>query len=256
MLKRHPSVARCSQKEPQYFSQTPDWKTNLADYQSLFSNQDGVKLFEASTTYTMFPLQNLNIWDALYEFNPKLKLVYIVRPPLERVVSAYVHLYQRGWTDLSFQKAIFGCPSILYTSRYYMQIAPYLKRFGREQVKILFLSDLKSDLEGTKKQLSEFLDIDHRLFPDEIERLNSADSSSRLHRKWDKPGLPMKVLRKFSPSLFRLIAGNSERRFDSKPHFPLSHQRIVLDLLREDIDQFERLTNRCLDHWRHLPDEN
>lgn len=93
ILNLHPSLRGCRYKEPEFFSISPDWKANIDSYHSLFEQGNGVLYFEGSTTYTFYPLRNLNIWDDLFEYNRKLKFIYIVRNPIERIISSYMLYY-------------------------------------------------------------------------------------------------------------------------------------------------------------------
>ncbi len=249
MLRCHRQVVCCDKKEPHFFATCDNWRLELPNYEKLFKQRSDCIYFEASTTYTMFPLQNLEIWKDLYEYNPDLKLLYIVRPPLERIISAYMHLYERGYTDLPLEKAVFRTPSLLYVSRYHFQISPFVRLFGRNQVKILFLSDLKTEPQNTRAEICRFLDLDPTGFQDDIFRSNAAETARRLHVKWDQPNLFLRGLRKTTPALYRAITNNSKRQVQSRPRLPLKQQEIALDLLRDDTLKFAELAGRDLSHW-------
>ena len=71
ILNGHPKLIGCSEKEPDFFSDSLDWKKNLDDYEGLFpaSSKDSLS-FEGSTSYTFYPFNNLDIWESIYKYNP------------------------------------------------------------------------------------------------------------------------------------------------------------------------------------------
>lgn len=252
ILKTHENCVCCTKKEPYFFSHNENWKKNVASYKKCFPRKSGAKYFEASTSYTRRPLYNDNIWDDLYEYNPNLRFLYVVRPPLERIVSAYVHSFERGFTDLPIEEAIFKFAPLLPTTRYYVQIAPFIEKFGKSRVKILFLSALKKQQSSTKTEIAKFLDIDPQKYQDGEIKANSMETAGRLHHKWDNPGLAFKIFRRAAPKLYARITDNSSRRFAEKPQLSTKIKKEVLGLLENDIKQFEQLTNQSLAHWRNL----
>jgi hypothetical protein len=100
LLNKHSSLIGSSDKEPHFFSTSKNWRQQLSDYHSLFEEQNNALYFEDSTTYTFYPLRNLRIWDDIYDNNPAMKFIYLVRKPTSRIISSYMHTYERGYTDL------------------------------------------------------------------------------------------------------------------------------------------------------------
>ena len=252
MLKSHSDLVCCRQKEPQFFSGTQDWRKELSTYEDMFPRQVGAKYFEASTGYTMYPRFNYEIWEDLYEYNSKLKFLYIVRAPLQRVISHYVHSYERGYTDDGIESAIFQLATFVNNTRYHFQISPFIERFGKDQVKICFLEDLKSDPLKVRSEIANFLEIDGGRFPDEVPKSNVAGEIRRLHKKWDNPSFLMKCFRKAVPPAYKWLTGNSGRQFRSKPVLSVGGQKAYLKLLEDDLQKFELLCSRDLSHWRKI----
>jgi len=93
-LAAHPQICFCREKEPAYFHQVADWRAELDHYHALYDPRPGQLLGEASTHYTFFP-QYRDTAARLYEYNPALKLIYIMRQPVDRIVSLYSHNFVR-----------------------------------------------------------------------------------------------------------------------------------------------------------------
>lgn len=139
ILNDHPSISGCTEKEPHYFSTTKNWRNDLNLYHMLFKEKEGTLNFEASTTYTFYPLRNLHIWDDIFDYNPNMKFIYIVRNPVDRIVSSYMHNYERGYIDLDIEEALIKERLLIELTRYYTQISPYIKKFGRDKIWLLIL---------------------------------------------------------------------------------------------------------------------
>lgn len=251
LLATHPGLNACTQKEPAFFAKSPDWRAELPRYESLYQDRPGTISFEGSTQYTFYPHYNLEVWEDLYEYNPALRFIYIVRDPVERVVSSYMHHYERGYTDLPFGEALVKYARLLNITRYTTQITPYIERFGRDRVHICFFEDLLADRAGLMGGIASFLDVEASGF-DLREQVHSNKTlgANRHHRRFDSPSLPMRAIRKVAPTLWQRVAGQSRRSFQAKPTVSAQQRRAILYLLRHEIDGVERLTGRDLSHWR------
>src|SRR5690349_21805688 len=93
ILSLHPDISFSQPKEPDFFSKNNDWKNKLHEYHSLFPKK-AMLYGDGSTSYTKYPAYNLSIWDDIYEYNNNMKFIYLIRNPIERTISHYVHLYQ------------------------------------------------------------------------------------------------------------------------------------------------------------------
>jgi hypothetical protein len=253
VLRSHPSVVCSYDKETNFFSTCSDWRAEIARYERMFPRREGAHHFEASPTYTFYPYRNLEIWNDLHDFNPHLKVVYLVRNPIERVTSAYMHMYERGYTDRTFEAALVEIPQLLDVTRYATQIKPFLERFGEDQVRILFFEDLLRQRRALQDELGRFLDIDPDGFGDVAAlHANPSIGGNKAHYKYDRPPLFLRAVRRIAPPLWRVITDNSRRTFSAKPVLSPRHQRVVLHMLRAEIDELEALTGRKLSHWRRI----
>ncbi|MFK7801716.1 MAG: sulfotransferase [Anaerolineae bacterium] len=253
ILNSHPKVSGSSPKEPHFFSTTPDWKKNLGEYYKIYDQQkENVLRFEASTDYTFYPYRNLNIWDTLHEINPEMKHIYIVRNPKQRIVSAYMHMFSRGYLDLPIDEALLEEKLLIGVSRYYTQIKPFIDKFGRDKVLLLDFADLVKDVETTVEKVAAFLGISMSDFPADYQTIRSNVSlgNKRGHHKLDKLTLPQKVLKKVAPSVWYKMSDNSDRSFAQKPSLSAAQQQVVVDLLDLEILEIEKLLGKDLSSWR------
>lgn len=85
-LAKHPQTNPCSVKEPHFFSYNYD-VSSVETYNNLYPDTDGLK-YESSTSY----LKNENcIVNIKNHIKHSIKFIIILRNPIERFFSAYVH---------------------------------------------------------------------------------------------------------------------------------------------------------------------
>lgn len=154
-LSAQPGVHAPRNKEPHYF--THGYRMPSAYYRSLFRGRQAGQLNgEASPTYSWtrgYPLCASRIAaDA-----PGVRVIYLVRDPIERILSHHRHhvlLGQRSSSDL----ATLGDPALWDRSRYRETIETYLRHIDRERLFVADLEDLQRDERGLRSLL-DFLDL-------------------------------------------------------------------------------------------------
>ncbi|WP_411845345.1 sulfotransferase domain-containing protein [Roseibacillus persicicus] len=132
-----------------------DQDSLLNAYQKCYSHyQEGQLIGEASTTYAPSILACERL-SALY---PNLKVVVVLRDPIQRAVSAYWHTVRRGVATRSLENELmFGSPSYLTFGFYFEQLKRYIAAFGRENLCVIHFDDLVRDQTGTICRLMDFL---------------------------------------------------------------------------------------------------
>lgn len=254
LLRRHPDV-ELFEREIQFFSSTRDWRKNLDRYHGLFEQADGKVYGDASTHYAYYPEFNLEIWDDIFEYNPEMKFIYVIRNPVDRSLSQYMHMYERGYTSLSLEEAIRKESTIINNSRYYTQIEPFIKRFTSRQILILEFDDLTKDTSTVLRQVSEFLGLDSQKFASlEAVHANVTVGGGKWHHKYDQLKKRLNILRRFFPRTFRnrvwdIVTGRKKRAFSRKPELTPELKNVIINLTRLDVLEIEKLTNRDLQKW-------
>ena len=121
-------------KEPNYFSDDAVFARGSEWYSALFdeAGKDDVR-GEASTHYTKLPTYPDTV-ARLKEAAPHVRLVYMIRNPIERVVSHYIHAWSEGETSDPIETAFATMPELVDYGRYGWQIAPFVEAFGADAI--------------------------------------------------------------------------------------------------------------------------
>ena len=173
-------------KEPQYFIYTqgnpygfrPDSNvSNKDDYLALFDFAGNAKIVgEASAHYICAP----HVADELYAFNPRAKIMAILRNPVERAYSGYLFWYQyakfapispEDFRDKFFNgsfnstavpgKGDYQPMEFLRSFGFYHRLLqPYYAAFPRSQILVSSYDQLKADPAGFLRRVLAFLEVD------------------------------------------------------------------------------------------------
>lgn len=172
-LAAQPGIFMAKPKEPNFFSDPGQWGLGLDWYRGLFAAAPADALCgEASTHYSKLPT-----WpDALPRLRatmPGARLIYMMRHPIDRLVSHYRH----GWLERSIaepiDRAIGRHPGLVDYGRYAMQIAPWLEAFGPEAVLPVFMERLIAAPQRELERICRFIGYaGEPVWRDEIEPQN------------------------------------------------------------------------------------
>ena len=155
-------IAASRPKDTRYFlneSQGGNYSKGLDWYDAQFlDNSDTVWRMEASTHYSKYP-DYKGVPKRISESFATPKLIYVVRNPVDRSLSHFFHnlVVDGTVTDINASLACVDC-KYFYYSDYALQLARYLKYFGRD---VLFIADCVDTnvSENSTSALLKFLDL-------------------------------------------------------------------------------------------------
>lgn len=129
-------------KEPFFFSDDAIYAKGIEWYSALFANsQPGQIKGESSTHYTKLPTYP-NTIRRLSSYCPDIKCIYMMRHPVDRLISHYIHEWTQGVISCDIDSAVYSVPELVDYGCYNMQIEPYLEKFGTSAVLPLFVERL------------------------------------------------------------------------------------------------------------------
>jgi len=181
-LASHPAVSMV-RGTPHYFDQ--GWKTRSEEsYRKLFTPTDGQIAGEKSTEY-FDTLDTVGIAQRMRAMVPDVKVIVILRDPVQRAISAFDHLVISGLIPAPSdpEAELFADRHghrVIERGEYLPQIESYLSVFAPEQfLTLIFEEDVVANpVEGLRK-VQEFLGLEATPPP---ENVGEAVNKRRLSR--------------------------------------------------------------------------
>ena len=131
-------------KEPNFFSDDDVFARGMDWYRGLFdAARPGDLKGEASTHYTKRPTHPLTI-ERMRPHLPAPRLVYMIRNPMQRAVSHYIHEWSEGRMGANPETEFARHPEMIDDGRYGWQIAPWIDAYGAEAVMLTSLEQLRA----------------------------------------------------------------------------------------------------------------
>jgi hypothetical protein len=156
-LALQPGIFMSEPKEPNFFSNDEEFARGLDWYESLFSEaSEGAICGESSTHYTKLPTYPRTV-ERLQTYVPDAKFIYVIRHPIDRLISQFIHEWTMRLTDDSIDKAIDSLSILVDYSRYAMQIRPFLETFGHAKVQIVFFESLTKNSQTELERVCRFI---------------------------------------------------------------------------------------------------
>ena len=180
-LGAQPGIFMTTPKEPNFFSDDAVFAQGMGWYESLFADAaPGDLKGEASTHYTKLPTYP-DCVDRLSAALDAPKLIYMIRNPVARTVSHFIHEWTMGGMSGGVAEAFARHPELVAYSRYAMQIAPYVEAFGAGRILMVSLEHLQTDPQAELARVGAFLGLERTpLWQEEQARMNV--SAERVRR--------------------------------------------------------------------------
>ena len=255
------------------------YRRNRRDYLQEFAAWSGQsRAGEASVWY----LFSANAAEEIKAFNPRARIIIMLREPTEMLYSLYNQFRLDGNEHLpTFAAALaaeddrlagrqvtrstYFPQGLVYHSvaAYTEQVRRYLKLFGRKQVHVILYDDFAADTAGIYRGVLEFLGVDASRPPDSFPVINGSQEvkSSWLRslmsdplvrgtaiatRNW-LPAPVFKGLQQFESRLMQMNIRSAKRpKLD-----PALRQRLLREFASE-VAQFGKLIGRDLAAWRQV----
>lgn len=241
-LVSHPQIDKCKRKEPSFFADTA-WHKGIGWYKRLFRDNALLKC-EASTSYTKYPAYG-EVPQRMHETIPDVKLIYIVRNPVERIHSQLHHMaimYGKVPAVITAEN-IAERPHFIRLSQYHYQLSQFLKYFDLDKIRIVRFEDLLAQPVQVLRELSEFLGIAGDFYNGDYNftRHNEVSTSARVKYQRLHYYLYKAHVQLHFPPIHKLFETPVPR-----PQLTLEAKHFIWDAVQEDLRQFEKLIGRSL----------
>lgn len=280
-LDQHPDIFMSPVKEPQFFmvsgwdeetfrrqiypNPPGNYLRTFKQYQGLFRNADNARVVgEGSTSYLYYHEHAIaNIRKFIPDWQA-LKILIILRNPIEASYSHYLMYRASGREPLTFEEAFYAQSNRISEGyltlahfdrfRYTPQIRSYLDHF--ERVKILLFDDLRDNLPALLREVFDFLEVDREFTPTHLDRINATGIPKHawLHHLLFRENLLKRVIR----PIIRLLIPKMQRaslrekikvKNIAKPSMSEEMRMALQDYFLEDIRLLEEVINRDLNCW-------
>lgn len=252
-LKQHPDIGMSDMKELNYFVEEQNLVRGRDWYESQFNG--AARLHgEASPNYSKYPTF-AGVPERMHDLIPNVRLIYILRDPIARIVSHYTHNYIAGRENQRIDEALSGSGGEHYVacSRYFMQIEQFQQYFPSDALLVTTLEDLTRQPVETMERIFEFLGVDDT-FAKQIDYRAHWETASRRRR--NRFGQYLKVAREtlpVTPSLpspvARLLTRASRDAVEKPTLSPELEAKLVAQL-SDDVERLRSYTGESFDCWR------
>lgn len=285
LLKKNPQIYMPTEKEPMFFfcwnqpkffqfiNKSKKIKAEftchkLEEYRKIFKKAGKKQIIGEGSTWYLYAYQTVipNIKKLYGKKSDSIKIIILLRNPVNRIWSHYWEKKTRGYEFLTFLDAIKestiqfrlksrSTPSYDYIGfgKYYHQVKAYLDNFSH--VMVILFEEFIMNPEETINKVYRFLGADEIKNIKKTQYLNAAGipknlAFSIIDKMIFKPGkwrtyfkymFPFEVRRDL-----RYYLGN---KIYKKQKLPSEYKKSIQDEYREDIIRLSPLIKKDLNHW-------
>ncbi len=280
-LNQHPKVYLSPAKEPRFFSLSncsgrfngPNDPSNrcrfttLDSYQELFKDvKDEKAVGEASTLY----LYDKDAPNNIFKYNKEMKMIVVLRNPIERAYSNYTYARQKGHEEIEdFSTALDreeerinnGWGALWHYKQkgfYSQQLKRYYELFNESQLKVFLYDDLIHSPQKVVHDIYQFLSVDCDFEPDFSTKYNpSGVPTSMVVQRLIMLG-KSKSLRSFRSVVKKMLglkkadtiwAGLQKANLNEIPVMSSETRDILRELYKHEILRLQTMIERDLSHW-------
>lgn len=214
-LRRHPELCLPTAKEAPYFSNDARYSQGWTEYlRKAFAFADPGGRWGTVTPQYMYggtygapprtdgsPAASdvLTVPSRIRDRLPDVRLIAVLRDPVQRARSHHAMASLNGWDTRSFDQAVHELlsPDALVSARrvpaettgylvwgeYGRILAGYLEVFSRQQLLLLFTAEFQTDPRSVLRRVFEFLDVDVAFVPDNI-GINYREGAAARRVQW------------------------------------------------------------------------
>ena len=261
LLNSHPDIYLVPD-EVAFFAEDEIYAQGIEWYEALFSSAGNAQCIgERSNHYTMkeyFPLALNRLLTHMKPVN--LKLIYIVRNPIEMIESFWIEIRSHGGEEVhyDFNVAVRENRNLLVdVANYWCQIELYREHFADDQIHIVFLEDLKANQPQVMRECYDFLGIDPevalalpdtKLNPSATKSVTNSTKSRLRNLKGYKTAvslLPIPARKFLTKHLFM-------KKLNSRPQWNAEVKAWVTQELAQDTRCFLEYCGKPTDFWASM----
>jgi Sulfotransferase domain len=202
-LDAHPEISMAAAKELNFFYRKTAWARGVSWYRSHF-DPDARLRGEASPNYTKNEKASNLAAERMRQLIPRVRLIYLVRDPIERAVSHYFHTVFKGNEERPLSEALGDLDSpYVQRSLYFRNALAFFASFPSEQLLVVSQEDLRRNRSDTLRSVFRFVGADETFESLEFSRLwqtreEKQASAKRPSQQVEEPELSAEVRERLS----------------------------------------------------------
>ncbi|WP_435134177.1 sulfotransferase domain-containing protein [Formosa sp. A9] len=265
-LGRDPKIFMTSPKELDFFLR-PRTPEDVEEYSVFFKNAGQLLAGEGSVSYLSNAQQAAPQLKANF---PNLKLVFMLRNPVDRYVSDFWFYVAKGTIVNKrnlFENILLGKESLyihngkvnfrdylIERGQYAQHLKIFMQYFDASQIHIIFFEDFIKEQERTIKDLYKFLGVDYVRKEQVVKQSNKTVYPGRmmpLFVLWKnvKRFLPTKIVNN-KAFKDKLLGVKSLFFNNKKPKLSQASKEKLNKIYKTSITDLEVLLNKDLSHWK------
>jgi hypothetical protein len=253
-LNLHPQVQMSRPKELNFFVAELNWPLGADWYAGHFTAAAPVR-GESSPHYTNLP-RFAGVAERMRTLVPDARLIYMVRHPIDRALSHYLHNVAGGYETRPLEVAL-AEPDTAYVDRslYAAQLDDYAQRFPMERIEVVTQDELKGSRAETMRRVFRFLEVDESFSSPQFSREWETGTGKRSGRfRLMDRAVRLPGLRALDANFDRLpeslrwlverMVHDPESAAASRPSLPEAIRERLADRFRPDVERLRAMTGR------------
>lgn len=256
-LYEHPEIYLPDIKELHFFSYESVYQKGFDWYESNFSDVTVEKAVgEISPSY--LPLKSTA--ERIYNYNPDMRLIVILRNPIDRAYSHYCMAMRTNKVEKNIDKGLSLNSPYVQWGLYHEQITRFMELFPKSQIKVLLFDDIKLKPKSLLKDVYSYLNVDTSFLSKSALQVKNPKRSmpkypklyKSLKRIYDNVSVNSDVANKMLTQLryrgyfdlfHRLNKGSSFPKLSAKK------KKKLVDFYDRDISELSKVIDKDLSFW-------
>jgi len=251
----HPEISMPRKKELNFYNVDRNWENGIDWYLSYYDLDDR-KRGESCPNYSMFPTCE-KVPYRMKSLIPDAKLIYIIRDPVERMLSQIHHQWVTGVETRNIDDIVYDASDsicLIRYGKYHYQLDKFLQYYSLDQILVVTLESLELRPKSTMEQVFDFIGVDKDFYDNQFKEANNTSKGARKKgllvkgfkkipgsRRFVNAVMPRTVLRQVKQVLTRSI---------DKPILTAAQEAHLIDVFEEDISKLRKLTGQSFSEWK------
>lgn len=272
-LGQHPRIFLPKTKEIRYFASDEFYQQGEKYLDMFYQELAQEQVIGGAYVHLMaFP----RVPKRIHEYNDKMKLISLLRNPIDRAYSAFWFARRQCWeTAETFEQAVdielqrrpvqkkspIDCRYLAH-GHYYTYLMRLIELFGHAKVKILLTDDLLHQPENVVRETLQFLGVEPELEGMDVRRMQNRAKMPRFrllpqllqnpqawHNRAARSIVPQNIRYIFRRMVTKRLIRLNERNFSYPEMIPETRARLQVYYQKHN-ENLTRLLGRELDHWQ------